>query len=448
MPFRPVRFLHAADLWIDHALSGTGPLSGANRGIAEEATMTAFERVVTAAIEHRVDFLLLAGNVFADEDRSVRARVALRDAFDRMRDEQIRVFVTPGRADTPDAWRDVPDLPENVTILFPDDGESVAVIRNGHVLASVAVGGKPANGLLPTNGTPSAIATGRSTAEDPASSSGDEQRRGPFTVVVVSEGIHSAEQLNASSCDYVALGGEGPRQTVSTAAGIAHHPGSTQGLSRAETGPHGCTLVQVDSDRNIDTQFVPTAPVRWECPAATVGEEASLEQLRSQMRRDWDAISPEPAEALWLVIWRVNGCGRLFDSLDEDASLWSACVDSLEQESVPEGADSQRLEIVHRFCLVSPPTETEPPHDDSAVAAESAGGNRLADQYARTLAEGGVSSEDSLRACLETVSGLDPAHTQRLQSLLPVLNREAIETAVGRLGRNWFAETPDEGGRL
>jgi len=443
MPFGPVRFLHAANLWIDHALSGTGPLSGGNRETAEEATLTAFQHVVTAAIDFQVDFLLLAGNVFDEADRSVRTRVALRDAFDRLGQEQIRVLVTPGRADPPEAWREIFHLPENVTILYPDDRDSVAVIQDGHVIASVAAGGT-SYGLLPPGGSSPVIQERDSVALDQVARPDDDRRRGPFAVVVTSSDASSVEQLNASPCDYVALGGDGPRQTISTATGIAHHPGSTQGMSRAETGPHGCTLVEVDSERRIDTRFVPTAAVRWENPSIAVGVQTTREELQEQMKSVFESIGPEQTDRLWLITWQVTGCGRLHDCFDEDDSLRLELIDGLGQMTEPE---SHRPAVAHQFRLVPKAPAEESSLDDSAVGEAAASSDRLADEYTRRRAAERLPLPEALDECLKSVSGLDAAHRDRLRSLLPNLDRETIEASVGRLGRTWFAPTSEKGER-
>ena len=441
MLFGPVRFLHAANLWVDHPLSGTGPLSGGNRQTAEEATLTAFSHMVAAAIEYKVDFLLLAGNVFDDEDRSVRARVALRDGFGRLGQQQIRVFVTPGHADPPDAWRDVPHLPENVTILFPGDRDSVAVIRDGRVIASVAAGGIPDG-----HGLPGELSSTVETATQAAAPAGtarpdDNRQRGPFAVVVNSSASLSSEQLNSDSCDYIALGGDRRRQTISTAAGIAHHPGSTQGLSCAEAGPHGCTLVEVDSDRRIDTRFVLTAPVRWENPTVAVGRQTTREELQEQMEILFETIGPESAEALRLITWQVTGYGRLFDLLGEDDGLWLELVDALRRRFE---RDDQHPAVIHRFRLIPQLTPEAPNPDGSSAVGPEASDNRLAGEFTRMIVDECLLSPGALEDCLKTISGLDPAHTERLQSLLPNLDRTTIQATACRLGRRWFARVSEE----
>jgi len=137
MPFESLQFVHAANLYLDRQLEGTGPVPDDYQETLEDASIGAFEQVISTCIENQVDFLLLTGNSFDEAEKSLRARVALRDGFCRLAKEDIRVFVTPGRIDPPDAWRAVPSLPDNVTLLLHRSEEPVAVIRNQKVIATI-----------------------------------------------------------------------------------------------------------------------------------------------------------------------------------------------------------------------------------------------------------------------------------------------------------------------
>src|SRR5579872_4691158 len=117
MPFEPVRFLHAADVRIDHPVRMPGPLSPRLAAVGQRATIDAFERLISTAIERSVDFLLLAGNTFIESDRSLAGRLAMLDGFQRLAEEAIRVFAMPGPLDPADAWRLIPGLPKNVLLL-------------------------------------------------------------------------------------------------------------------------------------------------------------------------------------------------------------------------------------------------------------------------------------------------------------------------------------------
>ena len=110
MPLQPVRFLHASAARIDHQLHQLAPLPDELRAVVERATLTAFERLIAAAIEHSVDFVLLTGDTFderARDDFLNRARRAFqldavialeqREHFLARRVEQLRHFVNPNR---------------------------------------------------------------------------------------------------------------------------------------------------------------------------------------------------------------------------------------------------------------------------------------------------------------------------------------------------------------
>ena len=138
MPFEPLRFLHAANLCLDATLQCTIALPPDTQTDIEDATLDAFDNIIRACIEKRVDFLLLTGNCFIERERSLRARLALRDGFRELDEHGIAVFVTPGELDPPEAWQSIPELPDNVSVCYPSNPEPVAVMRDGRVIATIA----------------------------------------------------------------------------------------------------------------------------------------------------------------------------------------------------------------------------------------------------------------------------------------------------------------------
>lgn len=137
MPYETLRFLHAARALVDHPLHETGPVGADLRGLVRGATTNAFRKVVGECIEHDVDFLLLTGDALDESDFSVKARVELRDGFERLDDSGIQVFVVPGPRDPVAIWDDFPDMPSNVTVFRPEADDPVAVLRDGAVIASI-----------------------------------------------------------------------------------------------------------------------------------------------------------------------------------------------------------------------------------------------------------------------------------------------------------------------
>jgi len=125
MAFEPQRFIHAANIRLDVPVSvqTAESLTDELRFAFEDATLHAFEEVIEASIRHDVDFLLLSGNVFVEADRSLRARLTLLRGFKRLTEHDIQVFVLPGDADPPEAWRSIPEMPENVVVCYSSNPE-------------------------------------------------------------------------------------------------------------------------------------------------------------------------------------------------------------------------------------------------------------------------------------------------------------------------------------
>ena len=138
MAFQPQRFIHAANIRLDVPVSVhfSEQLTDELRHALEDATLTSFDSVVDSCIAHDVDFLLLSGNVFLEADRSLRARLKLLDGFRRLDKKNVPVFVLPGDADPPEAWRSIPELPTNVTVCFSSNPEPEVRTPSDHAIST------------------------------------------------------------------------------------------------------------------------------------------------------------------------------------------------------------------------------------------------------------------------------------------------------------------------
>ena len=127
----PIRFIHAADLHLDAAFSGLSrdiPADFAER--LRTATFTAFRRLLDLCERESPDFLLLAGDVYNQEDASVSAQLALRDGFRRLESLSIPVFLVHGNHDPLASRLRSVRWPGNVTV-FGELPDAVPVFRKG-----------------------------------------------------------------------------------------------------------------------------------------------------------------------------------------------------------------------------------------------------------------------------------------------------------------------------
>ncbi len=350
MPYETLRFIHAARLSVEHPLSDTGTIAPELRGLTRGATTQALRNLVAASLEHDIDFLLLTGDTLHRSDFSIKARVELRRGFEQLADAGIQVFLVPGANDPASLWDEFPELPSNVTVFRPESDDPVAVLRDGSVIASIRALSWRQSWFAWDDEEPHADRTQRRAKEaDDAENSFDHIE--PKTSTLIDENddpehegsesladreatdaaqparreirrVHSPADLRPNhfaiaivrdgvdqpgpdpQADYLAVVGGRERTTSKGSDWLMHFPGGVQGLSPNESGLHGCSLVDLDSDGVIRCRFLPTAPVRWENFELLVDAETTFQQLVSRAQaacRDLCGVTSKPVEQGRLV---------------------------------------------------------------------------------------------------------------------------------------------------
>ena len=248
-------FIHCADLHLgepfsDIRMGGSGPW---NEQIGK-ATFKAFEKVVDAALENRVDGILISGDVYNSDHHSLAAQMAFARELYRAAQSGIQVFIVHGNHDPGDAWRaDIP-LPETVHVFSSEQVGSFPLMKDGEK-AAVVYG---------------ASYTSRHMTENLSAQFHKSEEDGfaigmLHTEVGVSGSPYapcSVEDLTASGMDYWALGHVHTRKTLSSSPYIVY-PGNTQGLNLNETGERGCYLVDVGAYGTVTLKFIETDVIRW-----------------------------------------------------------------------------------------------------------------------------------------------------------------------------------------
>jgi exonuclease SbcD len=114
---KQISFLHAADLHLDSPMVGLKSLPTDIFTRIRESTFTALKRITGEAIQRRVDFVILAGDLFDGEDRSLRAQSRFRTEMLRLAEHNISVYVIHGNHDHLNgSWVHL-DMPPNVHIF-------------------------------------------------------------------------------------------------------------------------------------------------------------------------------------------------------------------------------------------------------------------------------------------------------------------------------------------
>ena len=302
------KFVHAADLHLDSPLTGLDPPAAMER-LVREATFAAFKRVVDLCLRERVLFLAIAGDLFDQKDRSVKARLFLREQLQRLDAAGIRTFIVHGNHDPLSGDSGALRLPPSVTVFGPGWSE-VPVEQGGRVVCRVQGISYPE----------------REVTED---LSRHFKRLGPEpTVGVLHANVGgndghanyspcSAADLAERGLDYWALGHVHTRESFELAGGgVAAYPGNPQGRHPNETGARGCLLVEVE-DRRAKTRFVPVDVIRWHRLEVEIGDGGTLDGLLDRIEAAIDALPEAEVEAHALRLSLV-GRGSLHRELAGD----------------------------------------------------------------------------------------------------------------------------------
>ncbi len=271
------KFLHAADIHLDSSLKGLERYDGAPVEQIRNATRRALENLVALAIEEKVAFVLIAGDLYDGDWPDYNTGLYFIKQILRLKEAGIPLFLIAGNHDAANHMTLSLSLPDNATLFRHQSPDTVLLQKIGVAIHGQSFGqraitedlsqGYPAAqsgmfniGLLHTS------ATGREGHESYA----------PCT----------AAGLRTKGYDYWALGHVHKREILCEYPHIVF-PGNTQGRHIRERGAKGCHLVTVKDDQAVQVDFRSLDVFRWEranidISIAETGDEI-LNQIAEQL---------------------------------------------------------------------------------------------------------------------------------------------------------------------
>lgn len=263
-----MRFLHAADLHIDSPLRGLNRFEGAPVARLRGATRQALTRLVDLAIDEKVDFVLIAGDLYDRDWQDFHTGLFVREQMVRLGRAGVKVFIVQGNHDAQGVISRQLPWPDNVKVFSSRSAETVRlddvrVAIHGHSFPDREV----PEDLVP--GYPMAVPGYLNIGLLHTSLTGAE---GHDTYAPT-----SLDTLRSKGYDYWALGHVHARQVVCDEPRVVY-PGNLQGRHARETGPKGCELVSVAGGK-LDTTFVPLDVVRWHQIDVMLNPSHSLDAL-------------------------------------------------------------------------------------------------------------------------------------------------------------------------
>lgn len=280
-----MRFIHAADIHIDSPLIGLNAYQDAPAERLRNATRDAFTQLVDRAIEERVDFIVIAGDLYDGEWKDFRTGLYFIAQMARLAKAGITAYVLFGNHDAESEMTLKLKMPLNVRLFGSKKAETLLddqlrVALHGHSFKTKAV----TENLVHGYGAPVPGYFNIGVLHTALEGNVEHPNYAPCTL----------DQLHAKGYDYWALGHVHEHQ-VWTGASTIVFPGNLQGRHIRETGRRGAVLVTVDDDHKITVERLHIDVLRWEHVRVDVSSCNTLDEVSDAIQQRLFALAEEDA---------------------------------------------------------------------------------------------------------------------------------------------------------
>lgn len=410
-------FLHAADLHVDSPLKGLDRYDGAPVERLRNATREALEGLVAMALDARVDFLLLAGDIYDRDWQDFHTGLFFREQMVRLERGGVRVFMVQGNHDAQGVISRQLPLPENVTVFSSRTVQTVQledlpVALHGRSFPDRAVD----EDWVPEYPAPVTGCFNIGLLHTSLSGRAGHDRYAPTEVTA----------LTAKGYDYWALGHVHHREVVCESPRIVF-PGNLQGRHANEIGPKGCDLVRV-TPAGIQSEFMPLDVVRWHRLELDISDVEDVAHFVRRVTRALDEVLEGDLQRLHAVRVHLIGTSALRDLEARQPGTLEAQVRAAAQD-----LDGPQVWVEQvRVRLARPLERTQVAARDDAVGELL----RLVDammenpdEAAQFLQQPLASLLDKLPSELDLLDGVDLRDAQQMRDLL----LDAESTVLARL---------------
>ena len=247
------RFIHTADIHLDSPLKGLAGYDGPAVECIRTATRQAFDNLISEAIDQKVDFVVIAGDLYDGDWRDYQTGLFFARQIGRLANANVPVFVLYGNHDAESQITRRLTMPEGVSVFSARKPETFTLKELGVALHGQSFRQRDVTDNL------------ASTYPEPVD--------GVFNIGVLHTGMGgmgghanyapcTVDDLVTKGYDYWALG--------HVHHGVVLHqnphvvfPGNLQGRHIRETGPKGAYLVSVEDREIVELGPLHTDVVRW-----------------------------------------------------------------------------------------------------------------------------------------------------------------------------------------
>jgi len=296
-----LRFIHTADLHLDSPFKGMRHFPKQQVNEIYESTFRSFDQIVNHCIEKKVDFLLIAGDVYDSHEQSLRAKIHLRKGLEKLDAVGIYTYIIHGNHDPLKEKENEIKWPNKVHFFSQKQVETISFYRENIEIARILGRSYPKKSFM------------ENIVKDFKRVDSNVFHIGLLHTNVDGQKGHDSycpsrlQELIWGEMDYWALGHIHKRAVLHNQSPYIVYPGNTQGRHSLETGDKGCYYVEVEDNEVKMIEWLSTASIRWESLDIDVSSIESASDLISMIETEVEEMLIQNQLP---IIYRVNLKGR------------------------------------------------------------------------------------------------------------------------------------------
>ncbi|MDF2503015.1 MAG: repair exonuclease [Clostridium sp.] len=262
----PMKFIHSADIHLGSMLNVYDENLKEYSDVFRNAVYDAFKKIIDYAIDIKVKFLIISGDLYDRDGKSIKANSFFNLQCRRLLNENINVYIAAGNHDPFVGKREIFNLPENVFICSSEECSEFEV-KDEYSNIIARVYGNSYRGKSDSR----KLYNSYNSVDDNV-----------FNVAI----LHT--ELNPNNFNYVpctlenlkskkkmcywALGHIHKCRILNDMQPVVAYSGMPQGRDIGEEGIGGCLLVEVNEVNKPSIEFLPTSSVVWKRVEVDINE--------------------------------------------------------------------------------------------------------------------------------------------------------------------------------
>jgi exonuclease SbcD len=304
-----MKFIHCADVHLDTPLQGLAQYPGAPVDEIRNATRRAFEKVLNAAISEKVDFIIIAGDLYDTGLKSFESALFFNKEMARLKDAGIDVYLIHGNHDAASKLIKQLRPPRNVKVFRSTEpqtilNEELRVAIHGQSFATPEVTEDLAEKYPPP--VPNFFNIG--ILHTNLGGVSEHANYAPC----------SLQRLKSKGYQYWALGHVHNGQVLCTDPYVVY-PGNIQGRNGREQGEKSCELVTVSEAGTISIEKIFTSVVPWIEAVIDASGCQTADEVYEKLRARFGTLFLELKDRVTAVRLRIVGATDAHPELNRDA---------------------------------------------------------------------------------------------------------------------------------